>query len=377
MDYPIKNTQKSEISVNQKSFDARAVIDFASLKNIRENFTKMSVKYIESFTALVSDPIRRKVRENTAKQYLKGAQSYFRFNPCGEIDRQSALSWVASLADQKLELTTQTALVGGCRRFFDWAITELKDTLDKLSKDYAVQSLARLVRIDNPFINIKLDKVEKLHRRFELGANGARQFEQYLKSISNTESGKTTRLMCLLELWGGCRSVELSRLTVDDVRRGVFQSIPHIYLYRKGHTDKTPHAVRKELAKLLREYIGNRAGNEPLFMSRSNRSKGKAWSVKSIEKCIRQAIEAAGLKTDGITPHSLRHTNVNELLRAGVSIESVAAYEDHKSTSTTMIYAHQVFELENQAKALEKLDKHTKQAQKKSRKSQKPRKTKK
>lgn len=337
--------------------DFGAIVEFATLEKIREKYEILSAAFVAEHVAVSSDKERRKTRERTARQYLKGAASYFAFNPDGPIDAQSAKAWAAKLASEGKQTTTQTALVGGARRFFAWAIAQLKAEIQNATTG-AARIAARMVALDNPFDGIKLDVVERLHRRDELGAVGARKLETYLNRIAIDADGKTTRLMCLMELWAGCRSIELARLTVDDVRRGIYQTPPHVYLYRKGRTAKTAHAVRGELAAMLIDAIGDRDGKEPLFVSQSNRNKGGAWNVKSIENRIRNAIEGAGLKTDRISPHSLRHTNVNELLRAGVSIENVAAYEDHKSTATTMIYAHKVHELETQAAALELVEKH-------------------
>lgn len=352
--------QNDAFLANQNGADFRAVFEFATLEKIREKYHELSAAFVAEHVAVSSDKERRKTRERTARQYLKGAASYLAFNPDGPIDAQSAKAWAAKLAGEGKQTTTQTALVGGARRFFAWAIALLKAEIQGATSGSA-RIAARMVALDNPFDGVKLDVVERLHRRDELGAVGARRLEAYLNRNATDGEGKTTRLMCLMELWAGCRSIELARLTVDDVRRGIYQEPPHVYLFRKGRTAKTAHAVRHELAAMLIEAIGEREGKEPLFVSQSNRNRGGAWSVKSIENRIRKAIEGAGLKTDRISPHSLRHTNVNELLRAGVPIESVAAYEDHKSTATTMIYAHKVHELETQAAALDMVEQHRKE----------------
>lgn len=349
--------QNTAFLAPQKGADFRAVASFARLETIRKKYPELSAIFVNERSALSSDRERRKTRERTARQYLKGATAYFAFNPCGDITPASAREWAAALAAAGKETTTQTALVGGARRFFDWAIARLKDELAQAADGPARLAL-NMLSLDNPFNGIKLDVVERMHRRDELGAAGARRLERYLDKIATDNDGKTTRLMCLLELWAGCRSIELARLTVDDVRRGIYQTPAHVYLYRKGRTSKTAHAVRPALADMLRDAIDGRDGKEPLFVSKSNRNQGGPWSVKSIENRIRQAIECAGLKTDRISPHSLRHTNVNEMLRAGVSIENVAAYEDHKSTATTMIYAHKVHELETQAASLDMVERH-------------------
>lgn len=348
---------------NDRFFDTQnrpqigAVIEFARLENIRKYYPKLSAQFVAEHAAVACDRERRKTRERTARQYLKGATAYFAFNPDGEITSQSARDWAAALAADGKQTTTQTALVGGARRFFDWAIARLKAEITQAA-DGPARLAVSMLNLDNPFVGVKLDVVERLHRRDELGPDGTRRLERYLNSIATDADGKTTRLMCLLELWAGCRSIELARLTVDDVRRGIYQTPAHVYLYRKGKTAKTAHAVPAALADMLREAIEGRDGKEPLFVSKSNRNQGGAWNVKSIENRIRQAIEAAGLKTARISPHSLRHTNVNNMLRAGVSIEDVAAYEDHKSTATTMIYAHKVHELETQAAALDMVERH-------------------
>jgi integrase/recombinase XerD len=52
-----------------------------------------------------------------------------------------------------------------------------------------------------------------------------------------------------------------------------------------------------------------------------------------------------------IGPHTIRHTKATHLLRAGVDINTIRAWLDHVSISTTHIYAET--DLQTKAKALE------------------------
>jgi integrase/recombinase XerD len=64
----------------------------------------------------------------------------------------------------------------------------------------------------------------------------------------------------------------------------------------------------------------------------------------------RVSIKLPALTTKRVSPHSLRHTTVTHLLRAGVDINTIRAWLGHVSIDTTNIYAET--DLEMKAKAL-------------------------
>ena len=63
--------------------------------------------------------------------------------------------------------------------------------------------------------------------------------------------------------------------------------------------------------------------SEPLFTSRSNNSKGKKLTTRSISYIVKQGLKSIGLHDNCYTAHSLRHTTAVSILRAGGSLEKV------------------------------------------------------
>jgi site-specific recombinase XerD len=64
--------------------------------------------------------------------------------------------------------------------------------------------------------------------------------------------------------------------------------------------------------------------------------RGDPLSSRAIQRVVATYAEKAGLK--GVTPHVLRHTDAHNLVKAGVSLDRVAAILGHERLDTTAIY---------------------------------------
>lgn len=60
-------------------------------------------------------------------------------------------------------------------------------------------------------------------------------------------------------------------------------------------------------------------------------------------------MKEAGIESERITAHSLRHTAVTLALLAGATVQEAQAMARHSSINTTMIYAHNIDRLETPA----------------------------
>ena len=107
-------------------------------------------------------------------------------------------------------------------------------------------------------------------------------------------------------------------------------------------------ALRKDTSELLKRYLATlkRSGIEPvpdalgipLFVSLRKR-KGHRLNWRQVNNIVDSALQRAGLKRQGISCHSLRHTFAT-LAATEVPLPELANYLGHTSIATTGIYAH-------------------------------------
>ena len=151
----------------------------------------------------------------------------------------------------------------------------------------------------------------------------------------------------------GPRTIELSRANIADLTHDGQSHI--LYLQRKGHSEKTDFVIiTPEAYKPLRDYIayrGRTKGIEPLFTSESrNESKGGRISTRTFSEIAKRALRAIGLDARVYTAHSLRHTTITNLRRAGATWDQAQAVAGHASLVTTQTYYGKISRLEERLK---------------------------
>jgi len=131
----------------------------------------------------------------------------------------------------------------------------------------------------------------------------------------------------------GMREGELTRLLISDVDvRNRLVTISSEGKSRKVRilpfTDET--------ANKIKAYLRTRSDNPARFMWLTCRNKYPAhtYIYKMIVRYARLA------KLPGIHPHAFRHTFATNMLKLGVSLNSVKVLLGHSSITTTMIYSH-------------------------------------
>ena len=126
-----------------------------------------------------------------------------------------------------------------------------------------------------------------------------------------------------------------------------------LYLQGKGRDERTEYIkVVPAVEKTLREYLKTRQnakGQQPLFSSLSNNSRGERLSSKSISSIVKDRLIQAGYNSDRLTAHSLRHSAVTISLIGGLPLEEVQQFARHKNISTTQIYAHNLERAKNRS----------------------------
>lgn len=159
----------------------------------------------------------------------------------------------------------------------------------------------------------------------------------------STEQGKRLYAMYLLCISCGLRTIELRRANVEDMKQT--GSRTYLYLQGKGHSEHDqPVLLVPEVKAALHDYLQSRTdnvtGKSPLFVSTSNRSKGKRIAATTISTMLKKALVNAGYNSDRLTAHSLRHTSGTGAYKATGNIYLAQKHQRHADPATTEIYVH-------------------------------------
>jgi len=178
------------------------------------------------------------------------------------------------------------------------------------------------------------------HKKDALTLEETKAVEQSIDR--STETGKRLYAMYLLGARRGLRTVELSRASVKDLHRK--GSTLYIDIWGKGHAEPdTTRALDPDTAAALEDYLQSREdkapAGSPLFTSTSNRSKGQRIAPTTISTMLKGALVNAGLDSDRLTAHSLRHTAGTMAVEQG-NIYAAQRFLRHNDPKTTEIYTH-------------------------------------
>jgi len=145
-----------------------------------------------------------------------------------------------------------------------------------------------------------------------------------------------------LMLRTGLRSVEVAQANIEDIRERDGQLV--LWIRGKGRSEKDDFVILTDKADgSIRDYLAARGAvesTEPLFASHSNNGRGRRLTTYSIQQeIVCRRLRDAGLKTDHVTCHSLRHTAAMLALTAtDGNVVKVQAMMRHSDINTTMVY---------------------------------------
>lgn len=281
----------------------------------------MTVSTISSY----QDYLRRlPISEHTRRNYLARVKGYLR--------------WLESTPD------SSRALLNAQER--DFFVRDYKVHL--LQNGRTAGSVnAILGSLDNFHLYLGLGKAKVRRQDLPSSAPKALTKEEesrLMKTVMLSPSRRNSTIIILM-LHAGLRIAEVAALNVGDVfltaRKGEI-------LVRCGKGNKQRRVpLNSELRETMLVFMsGPKDPEEPLFKSQ----KGNRLSIAAIDHLVRQFATAAGIE---MSAHSLRHTMITKLIRAGCDTVLVAQLVGHSRLETTRRYALPT--REDEARAMEKL----------------------
>lgn len=198
---------------------------------------------------------------------------------------------------------------------------------------------------ENPATSVKGNRRPASHSRQFLTDEDVAHLLAVLDDPSDSaeEIAKRDRAIVHAMLFAGLSEIEIVRSNVQDLEQTLMGW--YLRIQGKGHTVKDQQVpIDPPVMDALRLYLDTRdriRPEDPLFVSHGHRSEGKRLNTRSVRSRVNHHLERAGIKRDGITPHSLTHTAALIWLNDGLSVEEVKSRMRHGTIDTTMIYFRQ------------------------------------
>ena len=190
----------------------------------------------------------------------------------------------------------------------------------------------------NPARAVKGNRRPSNHSRQILTETDIDALLESLSTASPIE--KRDRAIIHMMLFAGLSEIEITRADVQDLEQTLLGW--YLRIQGKGHTVKDQQVpIDPPVMDAVRLYLDTRGRirpEDPLFVSHGHRSEGSRLNTRSVRSRINRHLESAGIKRDGITPHSLTHTAALIWLNDGMSVEEVKERMRHGTLDTTMIY---------------------------------------
>lgn len=272
-------------------------------------------------------------KESTVETYSKAMRPFFSYladNGITRPTRETVIAYRDSIRARLKPSTVQTYIIT-LRLFFAWTAQE--------------------GLYPNVAEHIKGAKLDRQHKKDALTGSQAKAVLQGIER--DTLAGKRDFAILALMTSCGLRTIEVARATIADMRNAGESAA--LYLQGKGRDERTEYVKLAEpVEAAIRDYLkarGKAEGKEALFTSTSNNNAGQALTTRSISGIVKEAMRAAGLDSERLTAHSLRHTAATLNLLAGGSVQETQQLLRHSNIGTTMIYAHNLERAANNSEA--------------------------
>ena len=267
----------------------------------------------------------------TVQTYSRAIKQFFVYTGENSIARPQREDIVAYRDYLKLEHkpTTVQSYLAAVKLFFQW--TEREGLYPNVAD------------------RVKGAKLDTEHKKDYLTS---KQTLKLLEGIDRT-SLKGLRDYAILSLMvtTGLRTISIVRANIADIRTA--GDAVALYYQGKGHEEKADYVKLAEpVEEAIRAYLRARGatdGKEPLFASIAHRNGGERMTTRRISRVAKENLIAAGLNSDRLTAHSLRHTAATLNLLNGGTVEETQQLLGHANINTTLIYSHALERAKNES----------------------------
>lgn len=261
-------------------------------------------------------------KPKTVQTYTRAIRQFFYYlqlNGITQPTRETVLAYRDSIKAEHKPTTVQ-AYMNAVKLFFAWTAQE------------------------GLYPNIA-DRVKgaKLDSGFKKDYLTPRQANKFLTTIDrSTLRGKRDYAILSLMVTAGLRTIEVVRANIEDMR--TVADFTALYIQGKGHEEKTDFVkLAAPVEDAIRDYLTARGKADPaapLFISVAHRNGGERMTTRSVSRIAKDNLVNAGLDSDRLTAHSLRHTAATLNLMNGGTVEETQQLLRHSNINTTLIYSH-------------------------------------
>lgn len=279
------------------------------------------IQQIEEFERyLLIDQGRSK---NTIESYGRDLRKFASFIEAQEvkelnhIDKHLIQYFLSTLSEQNYSASSTNRMLSSLKQFFNFLVIEKEISHSPMALIKSAKKQKRLPKA------LSLQQVEALIAAPDL----------------NTNWGIRDRAIFELMYATGLRVSELINLKIGDCHL----SLGFIQTIGKGNKERIV-PLGEEASHWMMRYLDE---VRPLFSSQKNRNeyvfiteRGKQFTRQGIWKNIKKYVALAGMDSDLVSPHVLRHSFATHLLEYGADLRLVQELLGHSDISTTQIYTH-------------------------------------
>jgi len=211
---------------------------------------------------------------------------------------------------------------------------------------YKVAALRRLyeaarswgLRQDNPAEGLKppKDTTAPEDRRKFLPLEGLARL--LAAPQGDTPRARRDRAILALMAYHGLRVSEVAHLVITDYAAG---DLPRLTVHGKGNKQREVYLV-DATTRLLDAWLQVRQARprvKAIFTDLDNHHRGQPMTARAIRYLVDGYLADLGLKAEGVSCHSLRHSFATWSLAGGAKLLSISQALGHSSVETTQVYA--------------------------------------